>query len=173
MKRYLPSLILSLILVFSLVNSGLTLDSGQGNDTVYFSAGPPCSVDGDTIFVPEGGGFAEICINIWNDNPVAAVVVPLEETIYGLPNCAFMDPAYQNGATTPKAFVGSRVDDLNWGVMSVNLGLYPPQVEYGATAMIAPPMPAGDGLFAKMIYTVNDSCRVCLDTLVFNCCNVL
>jgi hypothetical protein len=169
MKRHLSFSIFIIILVFSLVNSGLAqecFDQGQP-DTLYFAAAPPCSDNGDTLFVPPGGGFVRIQLNIWNDNSLTAVSIPVIDSLFGPENFAFMDYNINNSSVRPLAFAGSRVLDQDWETLIVNFSLYPPKVKYSALLMTAPPLPPGDGLLASMIYTVTDTGRICVDTTFF------
>jgi hypothetical protein len=46
-------------------------------------------------------------------------------------------------------------------------------VLYGAVTVESDPLPPGDGLFAKMVYTVEDTGTICLDTLFFTPSNIL
>lgn len=134
-------------------------------DTLYSVAGFPCSSDGDTLYFRSGGGEVTIYINIWNDADIIGIAVPLTDTAYGPPSNAYLDSANNNGATEPLCFQGSRAQDL--GATVCWLDSNPPQVFYGAQVVIADPMPPGDGLFATMVYTVSDTGRICLDTLVY------
>jgi len=140
-------------------------------DTLYLVAGYPSSPDGDTLFFPEGGGNATIHINIWNDESIKGVSVPLTDLAYGYPHYAVLDSAENNGATDPLCFVGSRVE--HFGFKGCNLMLNPPRVLYGAVVVQAEPLPPGDGLFARMVYTVEDTGTICLDTLFFPPSNAL
>jgi len=166
MNVNLLSLVLVLIFVFFIVDSALAQDPGQP-DTLHFKAGQPCSANKDTLFFPLGGGFARIQLDIWNDDYISGIAVPVIESIWGPPDFAYMEKENNNHSTTPLAFVGSRVYELAWDIIAVNFDVYPPTVLYGASAITAPPMPPGYGLFAKMIYTVNDTGRICVDTTVF------
>lgn len=134
-------------------------------DTLYSVAGFPCSSDGDTLYFRSGGGEVTIYINIWNDADIIGIAVPLTDTAYGPPSNAYLDSANNNGATEPLCFQGSRAQDL--GATVCRLDSNPPQVFYGAQVVIADPMPPGDGLFVTMVYTVSDTGRICLDTLVY------
>jgi hypothetical protein len=168
MKRNPLFLILALIFVF-LTNSALAqqdpLDPGQA-DTLYFVAGYPCSPEGDTIFFPTGGGDATIHINIWNDEGLVGMAVPLTDLNYGPPSYAFLDSSKNNGSPDPLCFIGSRVESFDF--RGCNLLLHPPQVLYGAVAYFhGDSLPPGDGLFATMIYTVEDTGSICLDTVFF------
>lgn len=168
MKSYLSVLILVLIFSALFVNSVFSqqdpLDSGQA-DTLYFTAGYPSSPEGDTVFFPEGGGDVTIHINIWNDDSLRGISVPLTDLAYGPPSYAILDSAKNNGGENPLCFVGSRVEDFE--VKIINLTLNPPRVLYGALILQADPVPPGDGLFAKMAFTVEDTGTICLDTTLF------
>jgi len=166
MKRNPLFLLLAFILMFFPIDSGLGQEAPNdpgATDTLYFGAGSPCSSDGDTLYFPSGGGDVTIFINIWNDDSIVAMTVPLTDTTYGPPGYASLEASKNNGAGHPQCFVGSRVE--HFGVIACNLAQQPPLVLYGASAMMADPMPPGNGLFATMVYTVNDTGRICLDTL--------
>jgi hypothetical protein len=161
-------MIMTLILFTFLVNSVSAQqdpsDPGEA-DTLYFTAGYPFSPDGDTVFFPEGGGDVTIHINIWNDDSLRGIAVPLTDLAYGPPSYAILDSAKNNGAEDPLCFVGSRVEDFE--VKICNLALNPPRVLYGAVIFQVEPMPPGDGLFATMVFTVEDTGTICLDTTFF------
>lgn len=150
----------------------LVLEAGFA-DSLYFEAGEPSSENGDTLYIPSdtSGGDVTIYIKARNDEPISALTVPLIDEC----DCAYLDPAKNNGAAFPICFQGSRVEDFSF--LSLNLNLSPPQVFYGAISMTSH-LPAGHGLFAKMIYTippeVSDICTcICLDTLFFPPHNIL
>ncbi len=171
MKRYI--FFWALILIFCMSNSAsaqflgtFQLGDDPGNpDTLYFVAGSPCSADGDTLFFPRGGGDVTIYINIWNDDSLKGIAVPLVDQSYSPPSNAYLDSVKNNGAPNPLCFVGSRVE--NFGSRVCNLLLNPPRVLYGAVTIQSDPLPPGDGLFATMVYTVADTGWICLDTLWF------
>lgn len=168
MKKSPLFLVLVTTFVFFLVNSGLTqqdpFDPGVA-DTLYFAAGYPSSPEGDTVFFATGGGDATIHINIWNDEGIWGITVPLTDLAYGPPNYAFLDSSNNDGATDPLCFIGSRVE--HFGFKGCNLILHPPKVLYGAVTIQADSMPPGDGLFATMVYTVGDTGVICLDSTFF------
>lgn len=179
MKRNLLYLAFVLIFIFSFTSSALAQllppfelgdDPGQA-DTLYFVAGPPCSSDGDTLYIPQGGGDVTIYINIWNDEDIKGIAVPLKDFSYGPPSYAILDSSKNNGALDPLCFIGSRVE--HFGARICNLILNPPRVLYGAVTVEADPLPPGDGLFAIMVYTVEDTGTICLDTLFFPPSNIL
>jgi len=178
MKKGLLFLIFALVFICSVTNSAAQLlgpfqlgDDPGDPDTLYFVAGPPCSSDGDTLYFPRGGGDVTIYINIWNDDSLKGIAVPLVDLAYGYPSYAYLDSAKNNGAEEPLCFVGSRVE--YFGARTCNLILNPPRVLYGAVTVQADPLPPGDGLFATMVFTVEDSGTICLDTLLFPPANVL
>lgn len=140
-------------------------------DTLYFTAGPPCLSGCDTVYFPQGGGDVTIYINIWNDEEIKGISVPLLDLNYGPPSSAFLDSANNNGAADPVCFIGSRVEDFDARVC--NLAFNPPWVLYGAVAITADPLPPGDGLFATMVFAVEDTGTICLDTLFFPPSNTL
>ena len=136
-------------------------------DSLYFEAGEPSSENGDTLFIPSdsSGGDVTIHIIVQNDEPISAFTVPLTDEC----ECAYFDPAKNNGSNSPICFEGSRVE--NFSVLSLNLDLSPPQLLYGVFSFSSPLL-QGDGLFAKMIYTIppgtsNICTCICLDTLIF------
>jgi hypothetical protein len=166
-KLLFSAFILSIVLF--LFNSGVAQqdpnDPGQA-DTLYFVAGPPCSSDGDTLYFPSAGGDVTIYINFWNDEGLAALVAPLIDTTYGPPSNAFLDSAKNNGAIRPLCFQGSRIQDFSF--TGCFLDSNPPQVLYGAIQYGVPDsLLPGEGLFATAVYTVSDTGRICLDTLLF------
>jgi hypothetical protein len=118
-------------------------------DTLYFEAGGLSSENGDTLFIASdtSGGEVLIYIKIWNDNPIAALGVPLIDSC----GICFLDSSENNDGSIPACFLGSRVEEF--GSLTLNLELNPPKVMYGAVAF-GSPLLAGDGLFAKMVYTV-------------------
>lgn len=118
-------------------------------DTLYFEAGGLSSENGDTLFIPSdtSGGEVLIYIKIWNDNPIQALGVPLIDSC----GVCFLDSSKNNGGATPACFLGSRVEDF--GSLTLNLELNPPKVMYGAVSFESS-LPAGNGLFATMVYTV-------------------
>jgi hypothetical protein len=166
MKWNLLFFTLTLIFILFLTSSALAqqdpFDPGEA-DTLYFVPGDPCSVDGDTLYFPWGGGDVTIYINIWNDEDLKGISVPLIDLSYGPPSNAFLDSSQNNGAEEPLCFVGSRIEGFEF--KSINLNLQPPQVLYGAVGIDS--LPPGEGLFATMIYTVEDTGTICLDTLLF------
>ena len=168
MKNNLFVFILALIFFAFFVNSVSAQqdpsDPGEA-DTLYFTAGYPFSPDGDTVFFPEGGGDVTIHINIWNDDSLRGIAVPLTDLTYGPPSYAILDSAKNNGAEDPLCFVGSRVEDFEFKIC--NLALNPPRVLYGAVVLQVEPMPPGNGLFATMVFTVEDTGTICLDTTFF------
>ena len=134
-------------------------------DTLYFTAGSPCSSDGDTLYIPPGGGDVAININIWNDEYLQAMAVPLTDLAYGSPSNAFLDSSKNNGAADPLCFVGSRVE--HFSVRTCNLTLNPPQLLLGAICVDLDSLLPGEGLFASMVFTVSGEGQICLDTLLF------
>jgi len=117
MKKGLLFLIFALVFICSVTNSAAQLlgpfqlgDDPGDPDTLYFVAGPPCSSDGDTLYFPRGGGDVTIYINIWNDDSLKGIAVPLVDLAYGYPSYAYLDSAKNNGAEEPLCFVGSRVE---------------------------------------------------------------
>lgn len=179
MKRILLFMVFAVIFAFFLVNSALAqflppLEMGDdpGNqDTLYFVAGPPCSADAETLFFPVGGGDVTIYISVWNDEDITGITVPLMDLVYGPLSYAFLDSSKNNGAVEPLCFTGSRVE--HFGAKACNLALNPPLVLYGAVTIEADPLSPGDGLFATVIYTVEDTGTICLDTLFFPPYNTL
>ena len=167
------TLLWALVFFLFLSNSALaqflgTFQPGDdpGNpDTLYFVAGFPCSANGDTLFFPRGGGDVTIHINIWNDETLKGIAVPLVDLSYSPPSNAYLDSSKNNGAQDPLCFVESRVENFQGKVC--NLLLNPPRVLYGVVNIEAEPLPPGDGLFATMVYTVADTGWICLDTLWF------
>lgn len=134
-------------------------------DTLYFEAGGSSSENGDTLFIPSDTSAGEVLIyiKIWNDNPIQALAVPLIDSC----GVCFLDSSKNNAGTTPACFLGSRVEDFV--SLNLNLELNPPKVMYGAVSFGAP-LPAGDGLFARMIYTVPPGATptcICLDSSFF------
>jgi hypothetical protein len=162
-----------LVFIFFLVNTApaqflgafLSGDDPDIPDTLYFEAGYPCSANGDTLFFPWGGGDVTIYINIWNDDTLKGISVPLVDLSYSPASNAYLDSAKNNGAFDPLCFVGSRVE--HFGGRVCNLLLNPPRVLYGAVTVQSEPLLPGDGLFATMVYTVADTGWICLDTLWF------
>lgn len=133
-------------------------------DTLYFEAGEPSSENGDTLFIPSdtSGGDVTIYIKVWNDNPVAGFSVPLIDTC----GVGFLDPAKNNDGSPPVCFEDSRVEDFD--LLTIELSLNPDShtVLYGAVSF-ADTLGSGDGLFARMIYTIppgTSSACICLDT---------
>lgn len=178
MKRDLLFWVSALLFICFFTNSALALlgpfelgDDPGDPDTLYFVAGYPSSSDGDTVFFPTGGGDVTIHINIWNDDSLRGIAVPLTDLAYGPLSYAVLDSSKNNGADEPLCFVGSRVE--HFGFKGCNLILNPPRVLYGAVVVQADPLPPGDGLFATMVYTVEDTGTICLDTLFFPPSNVL
>ena len=131
-------------------------------DTVYFEPVPQprMSPDGDTFYVDPDGRDIKINVNLKNDITIAALIFPLFDRCYN--GSCFLDPDKNNGSTNPKCFEGNRVD--HWGITAINLELYP-QIYLGATNMMAPYLPPGDGPIATLIFTAYDSGAICLDTL--------
>jgi hypothetical protein len=172
MKKKLFTPVFLLFVVLFPFNSGLAQqdpnDPGFA-DTLYFTAGSPCSSDGDTLYFPSGGGDVTIHINMWNDESLLGIVVPLIDSAYGPPSNAFLDSSKNNGSPDPLCFQGSRVEHFFSKIC--NLDSNPPSVLYAAvhTDSLLP----GDGLFATMTYTVSNTGRICLDTTFFYPVNVL
>jgi len=162
-KLFLSAFIVPFVLF--IFNPGLAQqdpkDPGAA-DTLYFVPGAPCSSNGDTVFFPSGGGDVTIYINFWNDEPLAAFLVPLTDTTYDPSSDALLDPLKNNGTPNPLCFQGSRVE--NFEIKLCLLDANPPQVLYGTVNMFDS-ISAGEGLFATMVYTVKDTGRICLDTL--------
>ena len=179
MRKNLWFLALALVAIFFFVNSTsaqylgyFELGDDPGDpDTLYFVGGPPYSPSGDTLFFPWGGGDVTIYINIWNDDTLKGIAVPLIDLAYGPPSYAYLDSSKNNGAQDPLCFVGSRVE--GFGSTVCNLILNPPRVLYGAVCVQQDPLPPGDGLFATMVYTAQDTGTICLDTLFFYPSNTL
>jgi len=134
-------------------------------DTLYFEAGGSSSETGDTLFIPSdtAGGEVLIYIKIWNDNPIQALGVPLIDSC----GVCFLDSSKNNGGSIPACFEGSRVEEftsLTWSLRSD-----PPAVLYGAVSF-GSPLPAGNGPFATMVYTVPPNAAatcICLDSSFF------
>jgi len=142
-------------------------DPGKA-DTLYFSAGGQHSADGDTLYLPpdSSAGDVVILMNFWNDYPVKGFQVPLTDTCYGPPANAYLAPSKNSaigGSGNPVCFTGSRVEFSGWGL--INLLNSPPEVLYGmvCTTVVAP----GRGIFAKMVYSLEDTGSICLDTVFF------
>jgi len=137
-------------------------------DSVYLTADSGVAVMGDTIYMhPLGGGDVKIGVNCHNETPLAAIAYPFIE----LCGVADLDLAKNNhSGETSIAFLGGRVDLLDWGHMFCCGNAYPPRFRMGATAMMAPPLMPGDGYIAKLTFTMpsgaEDTC-ICLDTLFF------
>lgn len=173
MKANSKILGLLLLIAFGVIARGLAqqdpYDPGSA-DTLYFDACSPRSSDGDTLYFPSGGGDVIIYINIWNDEYLRGMTVPLTDLTYGPPSYAFLDSSKNNGLANPLCFQGSRVE--NFSATACNLDSNPPQVLYEAVSFADSMLP-GDGLFATMVYTVSDTGRICLDTLLFFPDNIL
>jgi len=152
------------LLVFNLVLAQQHPKDPNAADTLYFVPGPPCSSNGDTLFFPSGGGDVTIYINFWNDEALAAFVVPLTDTTYDSSSDAFLDPSKNNGTANPLCFQGSRVENFDFKLCFLDAN--PPSVFYGTINMFDS-ISAGEGLFATTVYTVKDTGRICLDTLFF------
>jgi hypothetical protein len=131
-------------------------------DTVYFEPVPTAklSPDGDTFYVNPGDDV-KIKMNLKNDIAIAAFTAILRDECYT--GNIFLDSAKNNGSENPKCFVGSRVE--HWGVTAIHLDLYPPDFLLGATAMMADPVPSGEGLLVTLTFTALDSGCIYLDTL--------
>jgi hypothetical protein len=131
-------------------------------DTVYFEPVPitKMSPDGDTFYVNPGDDV-KINMNLKNDLPIAAFTAILKDECYT--GDILIDSAKNNGSATPKCFEGSRVE--YWSAKGISLGLYPPGFLLGATAMMADPLPPGDGPLATLTFTVLDSGCIYLDSL--------
>ncbi len=134
-------------------------------DSVYLTADSGLGVVGNTIFMhPLGGGDVKIAINCYNERALAALVYPFVETCH----YTDLDPTKNNGGAIPKCYLGGRVEQINWGVMALNLNLWPTNHLFllGATAMMEPPLMPGDGYIAKMTFTMPfgspDTC-ICID----------
>ena len=136
-------------------------------DTVYFEpvSQPWMSPDGDTFYVDPNGRDIKINVNLKNDFTIAALVFPMFDRCYN--GNTFLYPEKNNGSANPKCFEGNRVD--HWGVKSINLELYP-QIMLGATNMMDPYLPPGDGPVATLIFTAYDSGAICLDTFFCPAC---
>lgn len=137
-------------------------------DTLYFTAGGQHSADGDTLYLPPDStpGDVAVLINFWNDNRIKGFAVPLTDNCYGSPANAFLDPAKNSAPTgdgNPVCFLGGRVEFAGWGL--VGLVNNPPDVLYGmvCTTVVEP----GNGLFASMVYSLEDTGTICLDTVFF------
>lgn len=163
MKRVLCMLIcifFTICLFFSLIFAQQDPNDPGDADTLYFTAGAPCSSNGDTLYIPSGGGNVRIYINIWNDAGVRAMTVPLVDTCYGPPSNAYLDALNNNNSLS---YLGSRIKSVTGFDGYINLDLHPPQVLYGAITY-GDTLPAGDGLFSTMVYSVSDEGQICLDT---------
>ena len=134
-------------------------------DTLYFSPGGMRSLTGDTLYVWPDSFPQDVImyINFWNDNYIAAFVVPLIDSCYG-PPCSINIDSSKNILEweLPLCFRESRVKDFN--VLVLKLSFWPPEFMVAGTAMGADPVPPGDGLLATMVFTVHDTGRICLDT---------
>jgi len=133
-------------------------------DTLYFVPGPPSLPEGDTVYFREGDDVI-IYICVWNDEEIKGMSVPLIDLNYSPPSWAFLDSSKNNGAADPLCFTGSRIEHFDSRIC--NLILNPPRVLYGGVAIQADPLPPGDGLFATMVFTVEDTGTICLDTTFF------
>jgi len=168
----------AVVFLFSLCSSALgqflpqfSLGDDPGDpDTLYFVPGSDSSPDGDTLFFRQGEDVI-IYINIWNDEEIKGISVPLIDMNWGPPSWAFLDSSKNNGAANPVCFVGSRIEHFESRIC--NLILSPPRVLYGGVAIQADPLPPGDGLFATMVFTVEDTGTICLDTTFFPPSNTL
>ena len=132
-------------------------------DTVYFEPVPTVkmSPDGDTFYVNPGDDV-KINMNLKNNiSIVAAFTAFLTDECYT--GNIILDSAKNNGSTNPKCFVGSRVE--HWGNTAISLDLYPPDFLLGATAMMADPLPHGDGPLATLTFTAFGSGCIYLDSL--------
>lgn len=133
-------------------------------DAVYFSCGSDSSANGDTLYIPYVGTHdVRIFINFSNDSPIYCINVPLMDQCYDPLSSAFIDTIkYPHDSF----YVWSRIE--NWPLKMFRVNYSTHQVFLGASALLDPPVESGDGLFATMIYTVNDTGRICLDTLTWN-----
>ena len=154
------------ILILSLSSNLMAQDPDDPGepDTVYFAPGGMRSATGETLFVWPDSFPQDVVIqvNAWNDNDVAAVYVVLTDSCNAAPCSAELDPAKNNLNPFPKCFEGSRID--HFAVLVCKVTYYPPTFYFAGTAMGEGPLPPGNGLLAKFIFTVNDTGRICLDT---------
>jgi len=176
MKR-LPFILVAIfvIAVLSQPPSAVAYDPDPGErDTLYFTPGGMRSATGDTLYVWPGVFPQDVTmyINFWNDHPIAAFTSPFIDPCNGPPCDADLDPSKNNGLEElPKCFEGSRVE--HWNILVVKCKYYPPIIPMGGTAMMADPVPPGDGLLATFVFTVFDTGRICLDSCFYPPSSVL
>jgi len=134
-------------------------------DTIYFVAHSSHSANGETLYIPCNVSSADVVIDleVWNDSGVQGISVPLTDRCAdGLTN------AHLDSAKNASCFAGSRVEDF--GILSLNLNgdplktSTPPNFLVGAVEF-SDTMPPGRGYCARLTFTVNDTGRICLDTL--------
>jgi hypothetical protein len=146
--------------------SGIAQDPNDPGepDTLYFLPGGIHSANGETLYVCPSRLPQDVIfyINVWNDNDVYAMVVPLIDNCYGPPCNAYPDPEKNNYNPQPKCFEGSRVEYFE--TKFFNEIRFPPRFRLFATIIYEDPLPPGDGLFATLTFTVSDTGRICLDT---------
>lgn len=162
MRKTLLLLGLAMIFLFGAANAQV--------DSVYLTADSGVALGvGDIIYMhPLGGGDVIIGVNCYNETAIAALTYPFIETCGNTD----LDPLKNNTAATPICYLGSRVVAIGWGITALNLNNWPTLNTFllGATAMMAPALMPGDGMIAKMRFTMPDGSPdtcICLDTLFF------
>ena len=139
-------------------------DPGEA-DTVYFVPFSSHSANGETLYIPCNVSSADVVVDlgVWNDNGVQAVSIPLSD------RCADgLTHARLDSAKNASCFTGSRVQ--NFGILSLNLNgdplktSTPPNFMVGAVDF-SDSISSGRGYCARLTFTVNDTGRICLDTL--------
>jgi hypothetical protein len=135
------------------------------SDTFYFVPGTdtPASPDGDTLYIPSGGGDVRIQLNLKNDHPINTLGCDLIDRCYD--GNIFLDSAKNNGNPLPQCFIGSRTVWTGFDTHILNLTCYPPEFMISALAMMAIHLMPGDGPIAFFTFTANDTGSVCLDTI--------
>ncbi|KPK99020.1 MAG: hypothetical protein AMJ90_09740 [candidate division Zixibacteria bacterium SM23_73_2] len=170
--RFLKTLLL-IGLFLGLLNSARAQDPYEP-DTVYLKASGLHSVDGSVLFVLwEFPG--DVAIDVWakTDNGVAAVSVPLIDTCYDpITMPTYLNPMKNDpDSVYPNCFTGTAIE--NWHLLALNLyGIdptpTPPNFLIGAlcfTCTIGVNNVMSAYKLAHLIFTVNDTGFICLNTI--------
>ncbi len=133
-------------------------------DTLYFTPGSMHSPTGDTLYVCDA--FPQdviLYMNFWNDDSIGALCTPFIDPCNGPPCNADLDESKNNTEGDPPiCYEGSRI--AHFGALIAKFWYYPQNFYLNAVAPPADPVPPGDGLLATLVFTVNDTGRICLDS---------
>lgn len=159
--------VISVMVVSCLSLSALAQDPDDPGepDTLYFTPGGMHSPTGDTLYVWPDAFPQDVILrmNFWNDDSITALCTPFIDPCNGPPCNADLDESKNNtDGDPPICFEGSRIS--HFGALVAKFWYYPQNFYLGAVAVTADFVPPGDGLLATLIFTVNDTGRICLDS---------